>query len=401
MSRIHNLLFMLYPIIPPSVRRLIKIVIDKCISPFFLGAVLLRKLKLTLWIVEGMELGSGTPLSIICAMENHKFRNYLCGLIYGDSFRELNLGRVWYWNAIRIARKAKYDCAIMLIEVHNSLGEILNSKKWFYIPQWVKGEVDIPIGPLVLQDRSLKSDLRRIRKNALQYQVCRDSESLSDFYYNMHIPYITTSHGNCAHISPFEEMKRGLTHGELLFVTKQGERIAGALILYEETGARLWSFGVRGGNNKYLVDGVIGALYYYSLVYLESKGFNKVNFGWSRSFLRDGVLRYKAKWSQRLFGTSRNGFALRILSDTQAVRKFLYRNPFIFKRQKLLYGAYFIDSSESLSPEEFKKIDDDYCLFGLSKLFVYRIVSSTPINRVKVPPELATRVELEEIAWKN
>jgi hypothetical protein len=348
-----------------------------------------------------MELGSGMPISIICAIENRQFRSYLCGLIYGDSFNELNLGRVWYWNAIRIARKAKYDCAIMLVEVHHSLGEILNSKKWFYIPQWVKGEVDIPIGTLVLQDRSLKSDLRRIRKNALQYQVCRDPESLSDFYYNMHIPYITISHGNCAHISPFEEIKRGLTSGDLLFVTKQGERIAGALILYEETGARLWSFGVRGGNNKYLVDGVIGALYYYSLVYLESKGFNKVNFGWSRSFLRDGVLRYKAKWSQRLFGTSQNGIALRVLSDTQAVREFLYRNPFIFKRQNLLYGAYFVDSSKSLSPEEFQKIDDDYCLFGLSKLFVYRIVSSTPVNRVKVPPELASRVELKEIVWKN
>jgi hypothetical protein len=396
MSRIHHLLF-----IPPSVRRLIKIVIYQCISPFFLSEILLRKLKLNLWIVEGMELGSGMPLSIICAIENRQFRNYLCGLIYGDSFKELNLGRVWYCNTIRIIRKTKYDCAIMFVEVHNSLGEILNSKKWFYIPQWVKGEVDIPIGTLVLQDRSLKSDLRRIRKNALQYQVCRDSESLSDFYYNMHIPYITISHGNCAHISPFEEMKRGLTSGDLLFVTQQGERIAGALILYEETGARLKSFGVRGGNNKYLIDGVIGALYYYSLVYLESKGFNKVNFGWSRSFLRDGVLRYKAKWSQRLFGTSQNGIALRVLSDTQAVRNFLYRNPFIFKRQNLLYGAYFIDSFESLSPEEFKKIDDDYCLFGLSKLFVYRIVSSTPVNRVKVPPELASRVELKEIVWKN
>ncbi|NJO16660.1 MAG: hypothetical protein HC877_13220 [Thioploca sp.] len=334
-------------------------------------------------------------------MENRRFRNYLCGLIYGDSFKEFNLGWVWYWNAIRTARKAKYDCAMILVEVHNSLGKILNSKKWFYIPQWVKGEVDIPISPLVWQDRSLKSDLRRIKKNALQYQVCRDPESLNDFYYNMHIPYITTSHGNCAYISSFENMECGLTHGDLLFVTKHGERIAGALILYEKTGVRLWSFGVRDGNKKYLVDGVIGALYYYSLVYLENKGFNKVNFGWSRSFLRDGVLRYKAKWSQWLFGTSQNGIALRILSDTQPVREFLCKNPFIFKHRDLLYGAYFVDSSHFLSPEEFKKIDDDYSLFGLSKLFVYQMRSGTSANRVKVPPEQATRIELKEIVWKN
>lgn len=391
MNRIYNLLFVIYHIIPSSIGRLIRIVIYKCISPF----------KLNLWIVEGIELSSGMPLSIICAMENCRFRNYLYGLIYGDSFKEFNLGWVWYWNAIRTARKAKYDCAMMLVEVHNSLGKILNSKKWFYIPQWVKGEVNIPISPLVWQDRSLKSDLRRIKKNALQYQVCRDPDSLNDFYYNMHIPYITTSHGNCAYISSFENMERGLTHGDLLFVTKQGERIAGALILYEKTGVRLWSFGVKDGNKKYLVDGVIGALYYYSLVYLENKGFNKVNFGWSRSFLRDGVLRYKAKWSQWLFGTSQNGIALRILSDTQPVREFLCKNPFIFKHRDLLYGAYFVDSSHFLSPEEFKKINDDYSLFGLSKLFVYQMRSGTSANRVKVPPEQATRIELKEIVWKN
>ena len=355
---------------------------------------LFLNLRIDLWLVTGDEPTSRKPMSILCAAKDTKHLNYLLGLAFGASFRERYLGRAWLWRIPKVVAEMAQDCSLMIVQVPKSRFKLLRSSNWFYIPCWVVGEIDIPRDPTVTKDSSLKSDFRRIRKNSLRYEVTRDPQRFDDFYHNMYVPQTTKAHGSSAYIISYEYMRAEFQNCDLLLVTKQEKHIAGILIAYEKSGPRLWSLGVRDSNPEYIKDGAVGALFYFSISYLHEKGFTKVEFGRSRPFLRDGVLRYKRKWDQRIVGTSPNWLALKILSYPDAVKVFLQQNPFIFENRGSLNGAVFVDEENSLTAEDFEKIDKQHLHDGLSKLFIYSLQQGDPVKQNNVPSNLAERIVL-------
>jgi hypothetical protein len=168
--------------------------------------------------------------------------------------------------------------------------------------------------------------------------------------------------------------------------------IAGAEIAYDKYGPRLAYNGVLDGNMEYRRDGALAATYYFAFQYLEGKGYNSVNLGGSKPFIRDGVLKYKTKLSQRIIGTEPNdGFMLKAVSDTAATRSFFCSDPFIFESHGQLNGAIFVDTEKLLCPEEFKRMDKDYFLPGLSKLFIYHFQANDMAKKNRIPPELSER----------
>jgi hypothetical protein len=156
----------------------------------------------------------------------------------------------------------------------------------------------------------------------------------------------------------------------------------------------LWESGIRDGNRDYVKEGAGGALYHFGLQYLQEKGFTKAFLGWSRPFLRDGVLQFKRRWSQRLMASYPNGYGLKILSDTPAAKAFLCNNPFIFKRRGLLHGAVFVAADRPLTADDIQGLDRDYFYPGLSRLFIYCLGQDDPRMPDGLPAELAARIEL-------
>jgi len=349
--------------------------------------------RLNLWLVTGDERVSRRPFSILYSANISNLK-YLLGLTFGDSFKERYLGRAWLWNIPKMIAEIGQDCSLMIVQVRKSHFKLLRSSNWFYIPNWVVGEADIPRDPTVTKNSSLKSDFRRIRKNSLQYEVTQNPQRFDDFYHDMYVPQITKAHGSSAFIISYEYMRAEFQNCDLLLVTKQEKHIAGILIAYEKSVPRLWSLGVRDSNPEYIKDGAVGALFYFSMAYLRDKGFKKVKFGRSRAFLRDGVLHYKRKWNQRIVGTSKNGFALKVISCSEAVKVFLHQNPFIFESRGSLHGAIFMDEEKALTPEDFEKIDKQHFHDGLSKLFIYSLQRGDPVKQDSIPPELSERIVL-------
>jgi hypothetical protein len=329
--------------------------------------------------------------------------NYLLGLAFGESFQERYLGRAWLWKIPKMIAEIGQDCSLVIVQVRKSQRKLLRSSNWFYIPNWVGGEIDIPRDPKVTKDSSLKSDFRRIRKHSLQFEVTQDLQRFDDFYHNMYVPQITKAHGSSGFIMSYEYMRAEFQSCDLLLVTKQKKHIAGILIAYEKSGPRLWSLGIRDSNPEYIKDGAVGALFYFSISYLHEKGFKKVNFGRSRAFLRDGVLQYKRKWSQRIVDTSQSRIALKVLSNTNPVKAFLRNNPFIFESNDDLNSAIFLVKEKELSTKDFQKIDKQYFHKGFSKLYIYCFHDCEEIMRKSIPPELSERIVMCYIgakAWK-
>ena len=234
------------------------------------------------------------------------------------------------------------------------------------------GEVDA-FSPIKCD--SLQTDLRRIKKNKLSFEVTNELNQFHNFYYNMHLPYITEAFGNRAVIFSYDFMKREFgKHGlynDLFLIKKEEEYIAGMLMVYSKKGIYLHPLGVKDGNFDYVKDGAIGALFYFPLMYSKAKGYKKVNFGLTRAFLKDGVFQLKKKRGMQIVGISNKGFALKPLSMSAAVKGFFLNNPFLYMDEMGFNGAVFIDNDQSLSEGNFERIYKDYYLSGMCKLFIY------------------------------
>lgn len=352
----------------------------------------LASFRVELWRVEGEERTSGLPLSILCAAAGTS-RNYVLDLIFKEPYRQRRLGRFWLWNLAEAVGKAGADCSLIVVDTDHSHLKFANSDSWYLVPLWLFGEADLPYDAHVNSKR--KSELRRrIRRQGYQFEVTRDPERFEDFYYNMYVPYIKETHGHCAQVESYKGLRELFRQSDLLLLKNQDGFIAGTLMRYSGAGPHLWESGIRDGNRQYVQDGAAAALYHFCLEYLHGKGYRKVFFGWSRAFLRDGVLQFKKSLAQRIDDSYDNGFALRVLSYTPAVKAFLVGNPFIYKRQGRLYAAVFVDGNGPLRAEEMKQIDKEYSHPGLVKLHIYRLPGEKPTPPEAVPAEFAQRMEI-------
>jgi hypothetical protein len=346
---------------------------------------MLRQLRVKVWIVGGREKSSGLPLSILCVANDmipthrgwdaRRNFNYLLEKAFGGTFKEHYICTTWIWKIPEVVKEKRQQSAFAVVQVHKIHQKLLFSDKWFYIPNWVFGEVEIPLDSVTTKASSLRSDFRRIRKYALHYEVTKDPGQFFEFYHNMYVPYISAVHKHNANIITYQEMIKETHHLDLLLVKKQSVCIAGILIIYENNTPRLWVIGVKNGDPHYLNFGAVAALYHFSFHYLHDKGFSKVNLGYSRAFLNDGVLQYKKKLAQRIIGASPHRFALKIISGSQSAKHFLKNNPFIFENYGSKCGAIFIDAERKCSTKELQNINREYSYSGLDKLCIYFIKS--------------------------
>jgi hypothetical protein len=349
--------------------------------------------KISLCRVEGIGK-DGQPLAILCSATGQN-KNFLLGLAFDGPAREQELGRFRLRDVFRANCDAKKNCSLAVVETNPSHHAWLNNGSWFFIPVWVRGEISLPVAEIFLSRDTVKSDLRKIQRHGFEYEITHDERRFDDFYHNMHLPYITKVHGDAAVFDSYAKERRLCENYDLLMVGKKSRRdhdIAGMLIIYEPSGPRLWSLGVRQDGPDYVHEGVIAALYHFSFAHLFAKGFSRVNMGSSRAFLNDGVLKFKRKLSQSITDCSWPGFALEILSDAPAAKSFLLNNPFIFQSDGVWRGAVFMDSA--LSAETIRQIDRDYFHPGLSKLVIYSFRPDEMTGADDLPLELAARVEI-------
>ncbi len=334
----------------------------------------LRGLRVELWLVDGEERSSGLPLSIACAVrgENKKF---LLHTIFRGDVRQRSLGRFWLWQLARTPPASAAECSLMVLELADPYLRFVRRRDWFVIPAWVIGTADLPRSATALH--KVNRNLRRLRRHAFQYEVTRDPQQFDDFYYNMYLPYMFERHGPEPDLSTYEDLRAGFQNCDLLLIKDQDRTIAGQLILYEPRGPHLWEMGVRDGNRDYVAGGAVGsAVVHFSMEYLQGKGHTRVWLGWSRPFLRDGVLQFKRSWSQRIAANGNCHFALRILSHSPAARAFLCNNPFLFKDRGQFFGAVFVDGDRPLPAEDLQQIDKDYFHDGMSRLLIYDLQGS-------------------------
>ncbi len=321
------------------------------------------------WLLEGSEVSSGEPLRVLY-VGSHVQKNYIAHLAFGAARHETAVGGRYLWALRGSVKKNSLGCSLAVIECHRRQRRFCEDRGDFFVPQWLCGEVDLP---LQAQGRSAKEDLRRIRRSDLHFVVTKELDDFDQFYHRMYLPYVTERHQDRAIAMGYDHMMEAARRGacELLLVKKGDEPVAGMVIRMEGQLPRLWSQGLKEGNLSHLRHGAAAATWYFASQHLRDQGFKRMHMGLSRAFLSDGVLRYKAKWGTRMRYCLPMGFVLKLLSPSRGLKSFLLTNPFAHLDKGQLWGAVFIQDGEQASGDHLQRLWAQYHIAGLSGLRVY------------------------------
>jgi hypothetical protein len=333
---------------------------------------------------------------------DEKYRNYIGGLMLGQGFTTQSLPSDWIWHLPEKIRKNKPECALSLFEINRFMEKYCSIENALVMPKWVEADLDISI-PLeaVFPKRAARDIRRRIKKNDYKYEVTRE-KSLSDhFYYKMYLPYIQSLFDAAAYLPDYHWYAQKMKHSELLFVKRENTIVAGILLEYLKEGVLMNYVGYKDGDHKYVKEGALNALLYFTVVRLKEKHHKTLRLGLSKPFLKDGRLQYKAAKGARikearLSFTPETKLALAFFRNTPELRDFLTNNPFIFYPEKhTLCGAGFSDTNRVVSFSDAERICNSLPHYsGLEKWRIYAFGSQNKSKDLLLPEAYADKTEI-------
>jgi len=362
-----------------------------------------RCLRGRLWIINGNELSTGEKLTI-AFMGSDRSRDYWANLVFNGVCEEKTTGNRWLWNVLHLARTNAENVSLMVVEIPSIFAKWYQRQGEFYIPRWIRGEMDAYKVASILsklnQHQSVAEDIRKINKNKLRFEVTNQPQKFYEFYHDMYMPFITKRHGKRAVIEEYEGLCNLFRNGDLMFITQEGEQIAGILITYTTAKAWLWIMGTKNGDLEYIQTGAGLAMYYYAFKYLQEKGYQKIGMGLSRALLRDGALQYKKKWGLEITGADSIGYLIKPTMVNEAVKGFLINNPFIFINKTGLSGAVFVSADKTLNDKAVKILFRDYYFQGLTKICLYRLCEADQMAPITIPEGLSEKLCIIPVRYK-
>jgi hypothetical protein len=329
-------------------------------------------------MLEGRERESGEVMRILYAGQLEA-KNYIAHLAFAEPPNETRSGEVRVRRALQW-QPDEVGASLVVADVERSFYARICPGKgscWperrFLIPCWVGGSLDVArILNRHRETDKVHGDLRKIRKNRLDFTVTRESDAFDHFYHTMYLPHMNRVYGDRAFLMSHEEMRQWQPKSELFLICRDGEIVAGQILVFDDEGrVRAWSVGVKDGDLDHVKAGAVAALYHFEARYLQARGYVRCDVGASRPFLRDGVLQYKHKWGLDIETPGDRLFVLRVDVDSAGSRAFLHHNPFIYLDGEVLRGATFRNAGETSDPLACERLRKDYLIPGIADLQLF------------------------------
>ncbi len=262
---------------------------------------------------------------------------YFIGFLLNQDNRHSFLGRRSFWKVPDLINSVNLDFVIS--EISPIALKHFQEFKGYIIPEWItmKINIDCPLGDVRKRSSSHFSDvLRLIRKYNLTYEILSDKESFNYFNEKLYLPYITKRHGEEAWIEDLSITWNQSPTPLLIAVREDGVIVAESLIRQSGDSLRLMRLGLLNGNDDYLHHGVIGALYYFSILEGQNFGCRYLDLGGTRPFLTDGLTKFKLRFGgefESKLSSTKEYLWLGINENSGTAKDFMRRNPVMYARR--------------------------------------------------------------------
>jgi len=332
----------------------------------------LRKLVLPFWVLRGRERHSGEPLSVLWAGSKSHLA-YLKGRLFETNFLDAKfVGHRPLFMTNWLLRSHACQVGVSLVKQISSSEPKLETD--FRVPLWNECEIIFDKNNTTAKAGELLREVNKSLKNGLSGRICTRPGDLEWFFENIYLPSVTSSHGEAALPTSVERRLQQLADGtiELVQIVREGEVIAGTLIDYRGEVPVLKEIGVLHGSKEIKKLGAITATNVFAMDHVRAKGYARINFGLTRSFLNDGGLMYKRKFRPVVVSASDESLSFRICAIDPAVRSMLRFGSCVSWQNGKLSRTYFRDSARQ-STEQVKRAPRSEWKFGIAFQTVYDI----------------------------
>jgi hypothetical protein len=292
-----------------------------------------------LWRLTGPASSDGSPLTLVTDLTGDADAYWRALLFAATPSRE-PLGRHRVLRRLALGRGAD----VTLVSHHRAFRRHARRLGYLTVPAWldtglpIGGTLDDTLAAMPWGRSSRESDLRRIRRAGLVAALVRDPDAIRTFLQDWYAPYVHARWGDTCVGLPSTWMRRVPRYGELLWVVRAGERLAGLLLESRGRTLRMLVLGMRDARHRR--DGALAALYHFALAEAARRRDRLLRTGGARPVLSDGVLEFKRKWGAGLrHGGQHDYLALGIGTWSPAVRALFGRHPVVVEAARDRFEA--------------------------------------------------------------
>lgn len=325
-------------------------------------------LKPSVKVFQGIEKSNSNEITIGYVGNDIQYENYILQLTFSGEPKVLFDEKQPLETASELLKSKFKNLSFIYFESDRiELEKFWEGKKGLKFPRWIECTMDISDSfENLCKKKAFKNFIRKINQNNYESEYTNTDEARDDFYYNFYKPYLEKNYGETAYYIAYNYFKSLKEKTELLLLKKEGVTVAMVLIEYLEEFAHFAYMGFKDGDETYVREGATSGLYFYSIQRAQEKGYKYFCFGPSKSFLKDGVLRFKVEKScfiaDKTFTPDENIF-LEFVNLSEAAKNFLEANPFVFypserKREIII----FIPKTEDFTVSSATKLIKSYKL---------------------------------------
>ncbi|MHB8093687.1 MAG: GNAT family N-acetyltransferase [Candidatus Aminicenantales bacterium] len=333
------------------------------------------RIRMSAYWLEGVEKRGGRELSILAFVDDRALP-FLVERAFTEVRVSRRLGPVSWGSAISAFPSYQARADLVVVHGDGALARPFSRRGFLMIPDWVGLRLDLAdweggTRPFPA-NKTIRENMRRIRKHGYSFEVTTDPALFELFYREMYLPFIPPRFGETAQIVGRRLMKLFFDGGVLLLVRRDDAYVAGNIILRFPDRAKSIILGLRGGDPDLKRKAALSASYYFTIRWALDNGLRWLDFGECRPFLNDGLLLFKKRWGMSLEKArlQPDGYGLKVMRFSPAVRDFLAGNPFVFFDRGKPKGLVLAASDRALSSEDVRSLAGSLFLPGLGKLFV-------------------------------
>jgi len=232
----------------------------------------------------------GDAVRMVCAGRERRFRRLLSGLGGSEPGPRVSTLSPRALDAL--------GAEVVAAEIHPLAAGRFRQAGWTVVPELVRWRAPTDRLPGDPPSESLSSDLRKLEAAGFEPEiVTRPGEAdWRMLEREMVVPHVRRRFGEDAWIWSSAYMAALRRRSTILFVTREGRRLAGACLLAGRGEVWMALAGVRDGDPGLISEGAQGALYAGTIEHARSSGAGWVDVGCTSANLDDGLARYKRKW---------------------------------------------------------------------------------------------------------
>jgi len=267
----------------------------------------------------------------------------------GKPQREL-VGNVLAWELPALLDSLRASADLTIVRVDQLSAQKFLGRDYLAVPEWVGTHLAVPddLDSLVRCKRSIREDMRLVRRHKLEPLVTEGEERFREFYDSMYVPFSRARHGTMAFVKSRHDLRRRLREGGILWVMRDNHPLAGILFERKNGTLDLQAIGMATGELPLNKRGIMAAIYYYSIAHAGQLSCAEVDFRGARPSLHDGLLRYKRKWGNTLYDKTDVPYDLFVRWNgvNCVVKDFLSHTSLIFRDEGRL-SAIYADESQN------------------------------------------------------